>query len=66
MVHDERPRLCICALDLHRPLLRHGVLRGPRDGRGCPHVQFQGVRITLEPIRNLTRFISMQAMGEQS
>ena len=53
MVHDKRPRLCIRALDVHRPLLRLGVLRGLRDGGGCPHVQFESVRVILKPICNL-------------
>ena len=38
MVHDEGARLCIRVLNLHRPLLRLGVLRGPRDGGRRPHI----------------------------
>ena len=64
MVNDKRPRLCIRALDLHRPLLRLGVLRGLRDGGGCPHVQFERVRIALQPICNLPRIVGARSMGE--
>ena len=64
MVHDERTRLCICALDLYRPLLRFGVLRCVRDGGGCPHVQFERVRVTLEPICDLPYLVRVHAIGE--
>jgi len=64
MIHDERARLCICAFNLYRPLLRFRILRGPRDCGGCPHVQFQSMRIALEPICKLPHFISMHVIGE--
>ena len=39
MVHNKRPRLRICALNLYRPFLRFWVLRGPRDRGGGPYIQ---------------------------
>ena len=38
MIYDERPWIRVFALDLHRPLLRFGVLRSPRDFGGRPDI----------------------------
>jgi hypothetical protein len=59
VVYDECTWLCIRALNLHRPLLRFRVLRCPGDSGRRPHVQFEGVRITLEPICDLPHFVSV-------
>ena len=53
MIHDKSPWLCVCALNLYCPFLCLGVLPGTRDSGGCPNIQLQRMRITLEPICNL-------------
>jgi hypothetical protein len=63
VIYDECAWLCIYALDLHRPFLRFRVLRCPSDSGGRPHVQFERVRITLEPICDLPHFVSVHAIG---
>lgn len=63
VIYDESSWLCICALDLHRPLFRFRVLRCAGNSGRRPHVQFERVRITLEPICDLPHIVSVHAIG---
>ena len=63
VIYDECAWFCVRTLDLHRPLLRFRILRCPSDGGRCPHVQFERVPITLEPICDLKHFVSVHAIG---